>query len=614
MFGITFSDYIDINSSRRQRHAAVHTDSVELIESLYDDNDIAPPTPWKRAGLKTVFFIALAVILTRVSTLQLVKGRYYQGLSDENRIVKRPLSAPRGVIIDKNKVILAHNTPYFKIKGSDKLYNYSQYSQIESTFSAEKKEDTQIQSIREYPSQKSISHVLGYISPISESELKKSKKITSDNRVRYSSDDVLGRTGLEEQYESLLRGTDGNQFVEINSNGSAQKILGAQPPSPGKTIQTTIDSKLQEYAYHRIEQAVRENNAPSGVVIVQNPSTGALLTVASFPSYDNNIFTHPESSKEVGQTFSDTSLPLLNRAISGTFPPGSTYKIITALAGLESKTIDLNSKFEDTGNISISGITFNNWYFTQYGKTEGEIDIRKALARSNDTFFYKLSLAMGPEKLIEESHKFKLGLAMGIDIPGEVEGLIPSPQWKKKIKNEIWFPGNTVNMSIGQGDVLVTPLQVAGFTSAIANNGILNQPSLVSAVYDADNKIICKKNYDSGTWNGEACKEYNAYSVSPVKLNIDPNYIKIVQQGLRLVTQKGGTAYPFFDYPVETAGKTGTAESFEGQKPHAWYTGYAPYNNPELTVTVLVEKGGEGSTVAAPVARDVMDYYFKNKK
>ncbi len=615
MLGITFADYIDTSQTKRFKSGLENTESIELIEQNTEEIDYyEPPSVWKRIGLKTVFFIAFTIILTRLTTLQLIRGKYYQGLSDDNRIINRPIPAPRGVITDRNNVVLVRNTPYFKVKGSDKLVNYTEYTQLESTMSGEKNQTADMVSIREYQMNKSLSHIMGYISSISDQELKKSKKITAESKTRYSSDDYVGRTGIEEAYETVLRGLKGNEFVEINSSGQVQKVLGSQPSIPGKTVQTTIDSDIQQYAYERIAKAVTETSAPSGVIIVQNPTNGEILAMASYPSYDNNIFTHQDRGKEVTAAFQDTAIPLLNRAISGSYPPGSTYKIITALAGLESKTITRDSKFEDTGNISISGITFNNWYFSQYGKTEGDIDIRKALARSNDTFFYKLSLAMGPEKLVEESHKFKLGQTLGIDIPGEISGLIPSPEWKQKVKNEIWYPGNTVNMSIGQGDVLVTPLQVSSYTSVIANNGTFYPPTLVSQIRDPDNKVICKKNYQKSTWGGEVCSEFNENSVSPVKLGISPEHLKAVQEGLRMVNQRGGTAYPFFDYPIETAGKTGTAESFEGQKPHAWYSGYAPYNNPEITVTVLVEKGGEGSSVAAPIAKDVMDYYFKHKK
>lgn len=613
MLGITFADYIDAATTKRFKRSSINTDSIELIDQSQQNTEVEPPSLWKREGLKTVFFIVLAIILTRVATLQLIKGSYYQGVSDENRIIKRPIAAPRGVIVDKNNTVLVRNTPYFKSKESDKLYSYTEFSTIESTLSSQKKEDYEIKSIREYQMNHSIAHILGYISPISEEELKKSKKITTGNTIKYSSTDYVGRTGIEDQYEALLKGTDGNEFIEINSSGEVQKTLGAQDAIPGKTIQLTIDNKLQQFAYEQIEKIVKETDAPSGVAIAQNPNNGEILALVSYPSYDNNIFTHPERSKEVNEVFSDKSLPLLNRAISGTFPPGSTYKIITGLAGLESKTITVDSKFEDTGNISISGVTFNNWYFTQYGKTEGDINLQRALARSNDTFFYKLSLAMGPEKLIEESHRFKLGELLGIDIPGELKGLIPTPEWKKKVKNETWYPGNTVNMSIGQGDVLVTPLQVAAFTSAVANNGTIYQPYLVSQVLDGDNKVVCNRNSEKNIWQGETCKDLNVNLNTPIKLGLKKESLEIIQEGLRMVNQKGGTAYTFFDYPIETAGKTGTAESIEGHKPHAWYTGYAPYKNPEITVTVLIEKGGEGSSVAAPLAKEIMDYYFKNK-
>jgi penicillin-binding protein 2 len=612
--GVSFADFIDKESKPARLSKKTDLESVDLSGYESGIGDLPPPSIWKTLGLKTIFFVLITILLGRIGVLQLMKGSYYRGLSDDNRIVRRPLQSVRGVITDRTGRVLVRNEPYFLLKGIEKPLNQAEFRVAESTISGEQKENIKVKAIREYQDAPIFSHILGYISPINADELKKSKKLTAETKIKYNGYDFVGRTGIEEEYEMLLKGLDGSELVEISSSGTVLKLLGIDPPKPGNTIQTSIDSALQKFTFDKVMQMAQHEGAKSGVAIVQNTKTGEIITMVSYPSYDNNAFTHNERTNEVSDFFVDKKTPLLNRAISGLYAPGSTYKIVTALAGLESKTINPDSTYEDTGNLTLSGITFNNWYFTQYGKTEGNIDLKQALARSNDTFFYRLSIAMGVDKLVEQSYKFRLGQLVGVDIPGETKGLIPTPEWKKKITKEQWYPGNTINMSIGQGDVLTTPLQISTMTSAIANNGIITVPSIVNTVRNSENKIICKKDTETNKWEGEACKSFNEKSLSPGKLTGDLKFIKLIQEGMRRVTQKGGTAYPFFEFQIESAGKTGTAETVPDEKPHAWYTGYAPYTNPEITVTVLFEKGGEGSKVAAPVAKDIMEFYFKNNK
>jgi penicillin-binding protein 2 len=613
-FGITFADFINKETHKNIFNKKFDMESIDLTGYESGIGELHPPSVWKTLGLKTLFFICIIVLISRVGTLQLMKGTYYRGLSDDNRIVRRPLQAARGVITDRNGQVLVRNEPYFQIKGSDRLMKSDQYAKTESTLSGEVRDSVIIKAIREYQHPQEFSHILGYISSITSEELKDNKKLTTEQKAKYNGYDLVGRTGVEEQYETFLKGVDGSELVEISSSGKIRKTLGIDESKPGNTVQTSIDAELQKYAYQQVSMTAQNEGAKSGVAVVQDTKTGAILSLVSYPGYDNNAFTHPERLEETSVFFQDSSMPLLNRAISGLYAPGSTFKMVTALAGLESNTISTDSTYEDTGKITLSGITFNNWYYSQYGKVEGNVDVRQALARSNDTFFYRLAIAMGPEKLVEEAHKFKMGQILGIDVPGEAKGLVPTPEWKLTQTKEPWYPGNTINMSIGQGDVLTTPLQIAMMTTLIANDGRSNIPSIVSQIRNSDNKVICKRDYENNKWEGDFCKSLNINPTEPIQLGVDKQYLDLIQEGMHRVTKTGGTGYPFFQFPIDSAGKTGTAETNPNDKPHAWYTGYAPYDNPEVTVTVLFEKGGEGSKVAAPVAKEIMNFYFQHKK
>lgn len=613
MLGISFADHLDgtVRGFKFKSHKT--TDSTELVPKIEGNDDRYLPSKWKQLTVKIVVMLVLGIIIAHVFTLQIVRGKYYKGLADGNGIVRRPIEASRGVITDRSGAVLVRNTPYMSLSDG-KLISYKDFLQSENTLSPEQKKSTKIVAIREYQFENEMSHILGYISPITQEEIAKSNKLTATEKNPYSLTDTVGRSGLEEQYEEYLRGKSGTEMVEVNALGEVQKVLGREEAISGYTLVTSLDQRLQKFSYQALSSAITKAGAVSGVVIIQNPRNGHILTLANFPSYNNNYFTHPDKKSNLGALFTDPHTPLLNRAISGTYPPGSTFKMVTALAGLEANTITTATTYEDAGSITISGITFNNWYFTQYGKNEGNVDVRKALARSNDTFFYKMALESGVERLVEQAFKFKFGQTLGIDIPGEAKGMIPTPEWKKLTQNEVWYPGNTVNMSIGQGDVLTTPLQIVSMTSAIANNGTIYPPTLVTQIRDGKNNKLCERDISTGKWSGAECHSLNKNIVSPLTLSLKKENIRAVQEGMRMVAQTGGTAYPFFDFPIETAGKTGTAESGQDREPHAWYTGYAPYNDPEITVTVLIENGGEGSKVAAPLVKDIMQYYFSEIK
>jgi len=312
-----------------------------------------------------------------------------------------------------------------------------------------------------------------------------------------------------------------------------------------------------------------------------------LILYSSF-SFDPNLFIKSDSSEVLRIINDETKRPLFNRAISGIYPPGSTFKIVTAVAGLEEGKITPQTLIADTGIITVGAYKYTNWYFTQYGKTEGEINLEKAIGRSTDTFFYKLGEMVGAEKLIEWARRFGLDKSFGLDLPGEAAGFIGTPEWKEKVKKESWFLGNTYHLAIGQGDLALTPLGVNLMTAAIANGGKVCVPRILR---------IGEKN----TFYKEECRD----------LGIKRETLETVKRGMVKACASGGTGWPFFDFKPEVACKTGTAETGDGKTTHAWFTVFAPVENPEIVLTVLVEKGGEGSGVAAPIAKEILKKYFE---
>lgn len=409
------------------------------------------------------------------------------------------------------------------------------------------------------------SAVVGYVGEVNEQEVGLLK-----SNDKYILKDSIGRAGLQLQYENTLKGKNGGRLVEVDNAGQVVRDLGRREPISGSDLQTSIDSKLQLIAYEALKNK-------KGGVIVSNPKTGEILGLVSSPGYDPN---------KINQSLSDPDLPFFNRAVSGLYPPGSTFKMVTTTAALGSAKATKNFTVEDTGVINVAGFKYANWFFTQYGRTEGVVSWVKALTRSNDIFFYKVGELVGPDILASWAKVFGFGQLTGIDLPGEVEGLIPTPTWKEKFKGEKWFLGNTYHMAIGQGDVLATPLQVNQMTNILATNR------------------KCQLHISQNTVLSAQCSE----------IKISPDVLDIIKKGMIGACQEGGTAYPFFAWTgPEVACKTGTAEyiTTSGKyATHAWFTVYAPVDDPQISVTVLIEGGGEGSKTAAPVARKILTTYF----
>ncbi len=586
--GFVFGEHISTEKIRRRR---------------YDDT---PQSPLRMRGMLLLIILggATGLLLVKLFSLQIIHGSDYRSLSDSNRIRTQTIHAPRGVIFDRTGIPLVFNMPGFREVTKEKKTVHLTKEEALARI-AKGDQTVEVDSLRQYPYKEATSHILGYIGQISEEELK------SDTFTDYGGNDWIGKSGIERQYEKLLRGKDGKQLLEVDALGHKVRSLGQTDPIPGEDITLTLDAKLQEASY-QAAKAIKK-----GAVIVAKPD-GEILAMVSKPSFDTNLFTLDQTYKPASDAayrslqsvLQDTqSQPLLDRAIAGTYPPGSTFKLVTAVSGLENRVIDENFHITDTGVLKVGEFSFANWYYTEYGRTEsGDINISRAIARSNDIFFYKLAEKIGVDTLSETANKFGLGKQLGIDLGGEAAGVVPNKAWKQAVMKESWYLGDTYHYGIGQGYLLTTPLQVNAWTQVIANGGTLYQPRLLKA---------------------ESAKR-KAQNLLRDKTR------ELIRQGMIASCSKGGVAWPLFDFTVKNkelkidgknilqsasksaefrtitiACKTGTAQhGGEDTLPHAWITLFAPAYDPEIVVTVLSESSGEGSNEAAPVAKKVLEAYF----
>ncbi|MBI1982379.1 MAG: hypothetical protein HYS68_02240 [Candidatus Levybacteria bacterium] len=434
--GIAFGDYIRSEKVSFHRH---------------DEHFSKESSGMRGFLLPLLLLIVFVVFLIRLADLQLIQGSYYRLLADSNRTKTTTVYAPRGIIFDRNGSPLVFNIPGFRQTMGDQTKVLTREQALPLLALGEK--NLEIDSLRQYPYKESFSHVLGYIGQISKEELQ--KKEFSSRR----GGDLIGKMGIERAYEERLAGRDGKELTEVDAMGKAVRTLGKTDPTAGSDIMLTLDLKLQQATFEAIKDIKK------GAVVVATPR-GEILALISKPSFDPNLFTMGEHYLVASQSayrdvsallLDDQNQPLLNRAISGTYPPGSTFKLITASAGLEGKAIDENFQIEDTGVISIGPFSFGNWYFIQYGKKEGLLNVVSAIKRSNDIFFYKLAEMMGVEKLSEMAKKFGVGDRLGIDLEGEAKGLVPTPDWKKEVIGEPWFLGDTYHYGIGQGYLMEEP-------------------------------------------------------------------------------------------------------------------------------------------------------------
>ncbi len=533
--------------------------------------------------LPSILFLAISILIIRLFFLQISLGSYYRHLSDNNRIKTVIIHAPRGIIFDRNGSPLVFNVPGFRevVNGKTRLLGQEEALNL----LAKGRKDLEVDSLRSYPYKDAFAHVLGYIGQISKDELQ------SNEFSNYRGGDLIGKMGIEKSYEGKLKGIDGKQLVEVDSLGNAIRTLGQTDPVPGENITLALDLNLQK----AVSDAMKD--VKKGAAIVSRPN-GEILVLVSKPSFNPNLFTFGKDYRiasgsgiysSIDQILTDSeNQPLIDRAISEVYPPGSTFKLITAAAGLEDKIIDENFEITDTGIVWLGNFSFSNWYFTQYGRTDGQVNVVKGLQRSNDIFFYKLAEKVGVDKLSEMAMKFGLGQKLGIDISPEEAGTVPTPSWKEKAIGEGWYLGDTYHYGIGQGYLLVTPLQVNAWTQAIVNEGIIYKPHLL---------------------------------VNPKSEILNPKFlsektISLIKQGMIEACNTGGVAWPLFEFKVKSeklkvACKTGTAQHGVGDTwPHAWITLFAPAENPQIIVTVLSESSGEGSNVAAPIAKKILEEWF----
>ena len=485
-----------------------------------------------------------------------------------------------------------------------------------------------LEPIRDYPTGKQTAHLLGYMGHIPEGQL---EDYEADG---YRRDEQVGLTGLEYSREEQLRGSPGRQTIEVDVNGRRVRTVGEESQAvPGLNLYLSLDMNLQRVATEALQEALDSSSgftkATEGVVVAMDPRDGAIRALVSLPGYDNNLFTKGITDAAWEALTTDPDLPLFNRSIGGQYPPGSTFKILVAAGGLQNGVISNRTLLGDGFDGRNDGIIWlPNEYFPwdrtkdqpfyswihKYGYGHGLVAVRDALAVSDDIFFYQLGggyrefRGLGPTAVGEYAKDFGLGELTGIELPGESSGLMPTPKWKRVNYAENWLTGDTYNMSIGQGFVLSTPLQMATATAAIANHGHLYRPQLVEKITDADGNVV-------GKLEPKLIRD----------VPVDAAYLDMVREGMYgAINWRQGTATKVRVPGIVIAGKTGTAEFFrdnnKDQQPdrddkgnlptHAWFTSFAPYVDPEIVVTVFVANGGEGSAVAAPIANKVLEAYF----
>ncbi|MFC1651764.1 penicillin-binding protein 2 [Patescibacteria group bacterium] len=618
--------------------AETHTDNEDVQAKLEE------PLSKKRVVLfSLVIPIVLILLAGRLFQLQILDGKYLLSLAEKNRIrteIERPA---RGIIYDRNKEPLIKNSPSFDIvivpsdlpkeeikrekiyKKIDRISGVSikklrkivnkkgtgfqdpvpvreniprkEALVMETKFSEIAGVRVEKNPTRHYLSGESFSHLIGYIGKINEQELE-------NNKQDYAPNDYIGKIGLENSYEQTLKGKHGKKQVEVDSFGKTAKVISETSPVSGQNLILTIRKDLQEKMTEALQKGINSSYSQGGVAIAMNPKDGQVLGMVSLPDFDNNLFAEGISSKDYKSLSEDPTKPLFNRAINGTYPAGSVIKPFTASAGLEENVIDEWSTVSCKGTLDVENqynpdIIYNFLCWLKSG--HGLMNVRTAIEKSCDIFFYTVAggfenfKGLGLEKLRHYFDAFGLGKKTEIDLPNETEGTIPDENWKREVKNEPWYIGDTYHMAIGQGDLLTTPLQIVNATSAVANGGTLFKPQLVYQVQDKNDKV--KQDYKAKILNKNFVSDEN---------------LRIVQEGMRQVITSG-TARNLGGISVSVAGKTGTAQYANNQKEHAWFTAFAPYEDPEICLVVLVEGGGEGNEVAVPVAQEILKWYFKNK-
>ena len=569
------------------------------------------------------------VLVGRVGMMQVVQGKEFAAQAEDNRFRTVIEPADRGVIMDRNGLILADNTPTFNLtfnplalpsdqqERTDTLNRLRLIEDVdeellkpyyppltrESDFSTqlvlesvpyetavyvmsnpEMFEGIAVEQVskRSYITYAipSLSHVLGYTGVINADEYEQRR---TDG---YRAFDYIGKQGVEKSHEEELRGTFGRTTLEVTASGRAKQVLTKEDPIAGKDLILSIDAGLQTKVEEVLEARMEGTPATKASVVVMNPTNGEILSLVSWPAYDANLFPEGDGTAYAA-LLEDERHPLFPRATAGEAPSGSTIKTMFAAAGLEEGIITPTTTIQSSGGIQVGPWFFPDWR----GGGHGTTDVYHAIADSVNTFFYYIGAGyqefegLGIYRLMEYAEKFGFGQTTGIDLPGEADGFLPTPEWKEQTKGERWYIGDTYNTSIGQGDVLVTPLQMARATAVFANEGYLVTPRLT--VVEEDEEIELTEVIPADT-------------------------VDVIARAMRQ-TITAGSASSLQAVPVPVAGKTGTAQWSSTKPNHSWFTGFAPYENPELVITVLVEEGGD-TGLAIPVTREILTFWFANSQ
>ncbi len=622
-------------------------DAEQWVETLLPADAAAPKTR-EPVDRKPLLFLAMGALIsifalaTRLFALQVNNGNRNLGLANGNRIRQTITHAPRGLIYDHNHNLLVNNlaaydltiTPnllpvspakrvaiYTKVAGLLAMkvadvqapitkaglssatpvlisshVNRDQAMALDQALTDLPGVNLEVNPIRQY-SDNSLAQFLGYVGRVSPEEL------TANSG--YFATDYIGKTGLEQSYEKALKGQDGREQTEVDASGRSVKLLADVPAAAGRNLVLTIDEALQQKLASSLQKEADLAHSKKAAAVALDPKTGAVLAAVSLPNYDNNLFAAGISTKDYAKLLSDPAQPLFNKVISGAYPSGSTIKPFVASAALEERVVTPQTTVVDKGELDIPNpynpaitYVFHGWEHTGLGV----MNVYSALAMSSDIYFYTVAggfgkfVGLGVGKLTSYYQKFGFGEKTGVDVPGETAGRVPTPAWKQQTQHQPWYTGDTYNISVGQGDILVSPLQLAEATASVANGGTLYEPYFVGQITDSNGKVVQTR--------------------KPVVMRsnfISASNLAIVRAGMRQAVQSG-TACCVFDkqVPVQAAGKTGTAETDPGKRaPDAWFSSFAPYGDPRIVIVALIENSGEGAEFAVPAVRETMAWYFQ---
>lgn len=591
-----------------------------MLEALLKKKNNDGPFRYVYGAVVIVFLVLIA----RLVWLQLFQGDYYNSLAEGNRLRAIPLAAMRGVMYDRNGQILVGSRPSFMVTyvptqgkmtdeeanklsrllsmPADKILEKAgkvKNSYVPTVLAQDLTPDVvtkveerrnelpgisvDVQPIRYYPYDMMAAQIFGYVGQIDEDDMERLKGEDGVSNVTQ-----IGRAGLESYYDDVLRGKDGSRQVEVDASGSPVMEVERKNPVQGHNIHLTLDLNLQTALEKAMDAQIAQGIGVSGIAAVAvDPNTGAVLAMASRPAYNPNWFTRGITESEWKQINGNPNHPMENRVIAGEYPPGSTFKLITGAAALELKKITPDEMIFDSGR---------HWLVDMRnagGEALGWINFTEALAKSDNVYFYELGRRVGIDKLAEYAKMFGMGQKTGIAMRGEAAGLVASEEYKEKNYHQDWYLGDTFNSAIGQGFQLVTPLQAAMIVSEVANGGIQYKPFIVSRIDNLDGtpyKIFAPE--QTGT------------------LEVSKSTLDLIREGMRNVAEESGTAGSLFaGFPVQVAGKTGTAENFSGRD-HGWFVAFAPYDHPRIVIAVLTEQGGFGASSSGPIVRAMLEEFF----